>query len=130
MPIYPAQQNSTSVSAQTDWLNSVGGRNTWTIVFYRTGDWNYDSWQGSDFRTGICQIDKYNFVLYVGYSSGISGYMKELHDEFGCVRVANLDGGGSPGMYYKYNTDSRIKKVYEVNKDYRTIADMLYFVEQ
>ncbi len=121
--------DTTSATEETNWLNSVEGRNTWTIIYYRTGDWNYDSWPEIDFRTGICQIDKHNFVLFVGYS-GISGYMKELHDEFGCVRVANLDGGGSSGMYYKNNIQNSFNKVYEVNKDDRIIADMLYFVEQ
>ena len=79
----------------------------------------------------INQLDGY-FVLYSGYSSSIGNYMKELHDIFGCKSVANLDGGGSSGMYYKTKGMSKVGVIYEYSRENdisRVIGDMLYFTE-
>lgn len=114
----------------SDWLRGIGARNTWAVSHYVTSFKNEATDQ--EMRTAICQIDKHNFVLYSGYSSSIGNYMKELHDVFGCKRVANLDGGGSSGMYYKTKGMSKVGVIYEYSRasdTARVIGDMLYFTE-
>ncbi len=113
-----------------NWLSSVGARNSWAITFYEDSNWSGAN-DGADRRTAICQVDTHNFVLYTGYS-GIRNLIMDLHNLFGCTRVANLDGGGSTGMYYKTNNMNKIGIIYEYkrpNECCRSIADMLYFIE-
>lgn len=116
----------------SDWLRGVGARNTWAVTHYETKNFNGGNIDGAERRTAICQIDKHNFILYAGYSTGIGDYMKELHDIFGCKAVANLDGGGSSGMYYKTKGMSKVGVIYEYSRagdSARVIGDMLYFTE-
>ena len=114
----------------SDWLMAIGARNTWAVTHFTT---NFQSEKASpERRTAICQVDNHNFVLYSGYSSSIGNYMKELHDIFGCKSVANLDGGGSSGMYYKTKGMSKVGVIYEYSRENdisRVIGDMLYFTE-
>jgi hypothetical protein len=120
-----------------NWFTNVGARNSWNTTHFNDSNWNGGRSDGPDHRTSICQIDKNNYVLYVGYSTGIQDYMKELHDVFGCKVVMNLDGGGSTGLYYKTMSMSYIGTVYEYHRPgascpgskCRTVGDMLYFVE-
>ena len=116
-----------------EWLTSVGARNTWAITSFETSSWNGGNDSGKDRRTALCQVDNNNFVLYTGLANGIHDYMKELHSLFNCKVVANLDGGGSTGMFYKTNTMNEIGTIYIYKRQgdcCRHIADMLYFVEQ
>lgn len=121
--------NPRDVNMARSWLNGNSSRNTWAITSFETSNWNGGIDGGSDRRTAICQVDKKDFVLYTGYSSGIHDYMKKLHDMFGCKSVANLDGGGSSGIYYKNNSMSTISSIYQYDSN-RVVADMLYFVEK
>ena len=111
------------------WLKDNGARNDWAVHSYVTGGWK-DGAINSDYRTMLCQVDEHNFVLSVGYRNSIEGHMKELHNMFGCTIVVNLDGGGSSGMYYKLRGSNSMSSVYQYTKDSRTIADILYFIEQ
>lgn len=112
------------------WLKSNGARNAWGVTDFTTSANQNTSVEGSDTRTNICQIDEYNFVLAVG---NISKVHQELHNMFGCISVANLDGGGSTGMYYKTNTMNSIGTIYQYKRPnestYRQNVDILYFNE-
>ena len=122
-----------NVKQTSEWLTSVGARNTWAVTTVETSHWNGGNDGGKDRRTAVCQVDDNNFVLYTGLATGIHDYMKELHNLFGCKTVVNLDGGGSTGMFYKTNTMNSIGTIYIYRRSgecCRHIADMLYFVEQ
>ena len=120
------------------WLANQGGRNTWAYTHFKNGNWNNDpkGYDPMDFRTMMCQIDKNNFALYVGYekTKNITDSLVNLHNMFNCQMAVNLDGGGSTGMYYKTKSMGAFSQVFqrvnpnEINKP-RSIGDMLYFVE-
>ncbi len=121
------------------WLANQGGRNTWAYTHFKDGNWKNDpkGYDPMDFRTMVCQIDRNNFVLYVGYEKtrNITDSLVNLHNMFGCQAAVNIDGGGSTGLYYKNRSMPAISNIYqyvkpeEKNKP-REVADMLYFVEQ
>ncbi len=87
---------------------------------------NPDSGRDSTNRTVICQVNKNNFVIYSGGGLSLYGIGKELKSRYGCVRAANLDGGGSRKLYYKTGSMSSAKKRFGGG---RAIADMFYIVE-
>lgn len=126
--IYGTYSNA---SSEESWYKSNGVRNAWAITDFTTNTNQQTAVESSDARTNICQIDEHNFVLSVAYTSKIHHL---LHDTFGCTAVANLDGGGSVGMYYKTNSMSRIDSIYQYKRpsesNYRDVADILYFREK
>ena len=85
-----------------------------------------DSGRDSTNRTVVCQVNKNNFVLYSGSGLSLYGIGRELKNQYGCVRAANLDGGGSRKLYYKTGSMSSATKRFGGG---RAIADMFYIVE-
>jgi len=82
-----------------------------------------------DIRQGLCQIDKYNFVIYTNISNDRSkGFsfssLADLMVSDKCITGFNLDGGGSTNLMYK-KKDS--KSVTNVRTTSRSIADIIYF---
>ena len=115
-------------SAFESWVRNNGVRNTWAISSFQTGNWRAVS-GGADNRTTLCQVDEHNFVLTIEYDNEIN-IAYELHNLFNCRAVVNLDGGGSSALYYKTNSMSSIGSIRVIEKDNRSIADMLFFAEQ
>ena len=120
------------------WLANQGGRNTWAITHYKDSNWKNDpnAYDSPGFRTILCQVDRNNFVLYVGNETtkSVIETFVNLHNMFGCQATVNLDGGGSSGLYYKNRSMSSIDNIYQYVKPNertkpRKVADMLYFVE-
>lgn len=123
-------KTSSDATEMESWLKSIGARNTWAITDFTTSASQKTAVEGSDTRTSICQIDEYNFVLAVGPAARVH---QELHNMFNCIAVANLDGGGSTGMYYKTSSMNEIGTIYQYKRpsesSYRKNVDILYFNE-
>lgn len=77
-------------------------------------------------RTGICQIDNNNFVLYSSRSQITLGHEANAMVSAGCVTGFNLDGGGSRNLYYKLGNGS----LTSLSVTSRAVADVIYFTEQ
>ena len=127
---YLSENHVTSASSAKSWLEGIGARNAWSTTLFTTGNKFGNS--SADQRTTICQIDKHNFILRVGYHLDFFELHRYMHNTLGCSAVANLDGGGSTAMYYKTGSMSSTSKIYKYTRPddpNRQIVDILYFVE-
>lgn len=77
-------------------------------------------------RTGVCQIDNNNFILYSSRSQITLGHEANAMVSAGCVTGFNLDGGGSRNLYYKLGNGS----LTSLSVTSRAVADVIYFTEQ
>ena len=124
-------KTSSDANEMKTWLKNNGGKNAWGITHFITSGWKTGG--GADVRTMLCQVDTHNFVLATGHFSGIETNAKQMHDDFGCKTVVNMDGGGSTGMYFKTSSMSGVNAIYQYKRPsettYRSVVDILYFGE-
>ena len=115
-------------------MKSDGIRNTVSFRPVLVKDFNrVTNGTSNDIRQAICQIDKNNFVIITNTNSTSNrseGFnFKDLADymvSLNCRTGYNLDGGGSTNFYYKKNNSN----LYSIVTTSRSVADILYFVEQ
>ena len=93
--------------------------------FANTGDTSLDHGTDRVNRTQMCQIDKYNYIIFSGVGT-VSECGRNVIKYMGCKLVFNLDGGGSRKLYYKTSSNNLIKRYGGDRKR----PEMLYFVEQ
>ena len=77
-------------------------------------------------RTMICPINKNNVVIISAYNLKFDSAANIAYNTLGCQTLINLDGGGSTTLIYKDKTN-KLNNSFLTN---RSVADMLYFVEQ
>ena len=114
-----------------DRLKRDGVKNTFGFnpVLVSSGQRGAKLSKDNNIRQSLCQIDRFNFIIYTNISNDRSkGFnyqsLANLMISDKCVYGVNLDGGGSTNLLYK-KKDS--KKVIGVRVTSRAIADILYF---
>ncbi len=134
---YTFGSGQSSISANknvVEKMKSDGIRNTVSFRPVLVKDFNrVTNGTSNDIRQAICQIDKNNFVIITNTNSTSNrseGFnFKDLADymvSLNCRTGYNLDGGGSTNFYYKKNNSN----LYSIVTTSRSVADILYFVEQ
>ncbi len=91
---------------------------------------NVDSTSSAQ-RTGLCQIDKYNYVILTTQSGQSMNYseMQNVFKSIGCTNALNIDGGGSVTLGYKLPSTSSLNLIrYNEGSYGRSLADSVYFV--
>jgi len=119
--------NSSGYKAFEDWYKNNGIRNAWANVGFTEKGKNESAIDGSNYRTVLCQIDEHNYIMAAGWFKDSPS--KELHTNFNCKYVVNLDGGGSSELLYV--KDNKITKSYANGKEpNRNNVDIIYFIEK
>lgn len=100
-----------------------------TPVLISYGSISTSSSGTNNMRQALCQIDANNFAIYTSTSSSDSPSHLQVAQRLqaiGCRTAFALDGSESVSGYYKTNSSS----VKTIRSSSRSVADIIYFVEQ